>query len=239
MGAAPPRFSHIERRARDAAAKALAQSPAAAARAAIAEADAFLAEIADAVGLHDRLASLACDKGCASCCHQMVGVTSAELALLAEAVATLPDPGAVIARVQETARRSAGFSVAQWWAARLACPLLDETGACLVHAARPLPCRAMNSADAQVCRRAFAGEEDARRIPVLAAQHGVYGHAQAGLANAVDGGAVPLAAGLAEIYMTRTSAAAAPASVAITTGDSSPAPSGSSSNRSVSASKDT
>ncbi len=195
-GASPPRFSDIEHRAHAAASRALAGGPAAAARAAIAEADAFLGEIARALDLGGRLAALACAKGCAACCHQMVGVTSAEAALLADAVAALPDPTPVVARIHAVADRSRGMTVAQWWAARLPCPLLDEAGACAVHTARPLPCRAMNSADAGICRRAFAGAADARHIPVLAAQHGTYGHAQAGLARAVGGGAQPLAAAL-------------------------------------------
>lgn len=198
-GSSPPRFSDIERRAHAAASRALARGPAEAARAAIAEADAFLAEVAAALGLEGRLAALACGMGCTACCHQMVGITGAEAALLAEAVAALPDPAPVVARIHATAERSRGMTVAGWWAARLPCPLLDEAGACAVHAARPLPCRAMNSADAGICRRAFAGHEDARRIPVLAAQHGAYGHAQAGLARAIGGGAAPLAAALAAL----------------------------------------
>lgn len=178
-------YSAIEKRAREAAAAALAagQGEAAAARAAIAAAEDFLATIA-VLGLDQALAKLACGPGCASCCHQMVGVTKAELAAITEAVAALPAAvrAGIATRSADLAERAHGLDPAGWWRAKLPCPLLDA-GACLVHAARPLPCRAMNSADADICRRSLAGEK--ARIPVLAAQHGIMGHAQAGLAQAL------------------------------------------------------
>lgn len=176
-------FSEVEHRARDAALTALPKGLAEAARAAITTADNFLAQ-ASAVGLGPSLAQLACGAGCASCCHQMVGVTLAELALVKDAVDALPAP------VRQGITERAGAIAAQakgdpraWYKARLACPLLAEDQSCLIHAARPLPCRAMNSADASACRRSLAGE--AVRIPMLAAQHGIMGHAQAGLAQAL------------------------------------------------------
>lgn len=179
-------YSTIEKRAREAAAAALAagRGEAVAARAAIAAAEDFLATIA-VLGLGDALAKLACGSGCASCCHQMVGVTRAELAVIKDAVAALPPAvqAGIAARVAEVAAQAKGLDPAGWWKAKLPCPLLDDAQACLVHQARPLPCRAMNSADADICRRSLAGEKI--RIPVLAAQHGIMGHAQAGLAQAL------------------------------------------------------
>ncbi|MGE5506008.1 MAG: YkgJ family cysteine cluster protein [Actinomycetota bacterium] len=168
-----------------AAAAALAEGEAAAARAAAKAADTFFDEVRSRVGLDPVLARLACTAGCAWCCHQVVGVTSAELAWVAEAVAALPQAvrDKVKAAAAETARMGAGLDQRGWWAARLRCPLLGDDGLCLVHQSRPLPCRAYNSADAEVCRRSLAGE--AVRVPVLAAQHGVYGHAQLGLVRAL------------------------------------------------------
>lgn len=184
-GAPRPSFSQIQARARDSASAAIGRGLPEAARAAIAEADAFLAEAARILDLETQLAGLACGKGCSWCCHQMVGVTAAEIALLAEAVAALaPARRKVVrARIVEQAARSAGMDPKAWWEARLACPLLDGDGACAVHAARPLPCRAMNSADAAICESGFKGTGN--RIPALAAQHGIYGNAQAGLAQAL------------------------------------------------------
>ncbi|CAA7627206.1 YkgJ family cysteine cluster protein [Magnetospirillum sp. UT-4] len=180
----PPTYSEVEAKARAAAAAHLPAHPAQAARAAIALAESVLAECA-AGPLKDRLAELQCGPGCTPCCHQAVGVTLAELALVADSVAALPGPVQAGVRQRSAALRrvATGLDVAGWWRARLACPLLDGDGTCLVHAARPLPCRAMNSADAGICRRSFAGEAD--QIPVLAAQHGIMGRAQAGLAQAL------------------------------------------------------
>jgi Fe-S-cluster containining protein len=159
--------------------------PAAAARAAIAAADAFLTKIVAVVGLQPQLDTIQCGAGCFTCCHQMVGVTMAELALVKDAIAALPEPdrNALLTRGIQAARRAQGLTQAQWWAAKLRCPLLDDGGRCQVHAARPLPCRAMNSANAEICRRSFDGER--LQIPILAAQHRIYGHAQAGLAQAL------------------------------------------------------
>ena len=60
---------------------------------------------------------------------------------------------------------------------------MEDDGLCGVHADRPLACRAFNSADADLCRRSYLGEK--LRAPVLAAQHGIWAHAQAGLIQAL------------------------------------------------------
>ncbi|MCR6630792.1 MAG: YkgJ family cysteine cluster protein [Magnetospirillum sp.] len=185
--ASPPRYSDVQIAARQAALRALTsgQGLAAAARAAIDTAETFLARIIDAVDLHEQIAAIQCAAGCYHCCHQMVGITSAELALAREAVDALPEPqrGATRARIKDMAERGRGLDQAGWWQARLRCALLDEEGRCLIHAARPLPCRAMNSYSAETCRRSHAGER--LQIPMLAAQHRIHGHAQLGLAQAL------------------------------------------------------
>jgi Fe-S-cluster containining protein len=184
---APPRYSDIQAAAHQAAATALRQGHGvtAAARAAIDAADAFMGTVIKAVGLEEQMAAIQCGAGCYHCCHQMVGVTGAELALAREAVDALPEPlrEHTRARIAEIAERGKGLDQAGWWQARLRCPLLDDDGRCLIHAARPLPCRAMNSSNADTCRRSHAGER--LQIPILAAQHRVYGHAQLGLAQAL------------------------------------------------------
>jgi Fe-S-cluster containining protein len=181
-----PTFREAEARAMAAAAPALAAHDlTGAAKAAIAAAEAYLAHAAKGADLHRQLQGLACGKGCSYCCHQMVGITEAEVALVQAAIAGLP------ARTQEQIRaasaalrqKAPGLSPAQWWTAKLRCPLLSEQGACLIHTARPLPCRAMNSADRAVCQSSFEGQP--ANIPVLAAQHGIFGHAQAGLLQAL------------------------------------------------------
>lgn len=183
----PPRYSDIQAQVKDVATAALKRgdAPARAARAAIDAAEAFLSRVVEAVGLQRQMDAVECGAGCYQCCHQMVGVTSAELALVREAVDALPEPirSQTRARIAEIAARGKNLTQAQWWQAKLRCPLLDDDGRCQVHAARPLPCRAMNSSSAETCRRSFAGEQ--LQIPILAAQHRVFGHAQMGLAQAL------------------------------------------------------
>ncbi|RAU21497.1 hypothetical protein CU669_12400 [Paramagnetospirillum kuznetsovii] len=210
MGA-PPGYSDVKRAAQTAAAAALShgEGQAQAARAAIAAADHFFATIRKTLKLDAVLARMACRAGCSWCCHQIVGVTAAELALLAETIAAMhPTRQAEIRQRAEAAMaKGRGMDQAQWWAAQIRCPLLEDDGLCGVHAARPLPCRGYNSADADLCRRSYLGEK--LRAPVLAAQHGVWGHAQSGLAEAlaeagIAPGPVSLAEGIDGLFTSRT-----------------------------------
>lgn len=117
--------------------------------------------------------------------------------MLAQAINALPSRkrDKTIARIKEMATQAVGMGPREWWSARLPCPLLVD-GLCATHASRPLPCRAMNSADADVCRRSFEGEPGVTSIPILAAQHGIYGNAQAGLAQATGSKVMPLVSAL-------------------------------------------
>lgn len=185
--AGPPSYSDVRRAAQSAAQSAFArgQGQAEAVKAVIAATESLFDTIRDALKLDALLAGIACRAGCSWCCHQIVGITLAELSLLAEAVAALPPErqAAIRARTDAILARGRGLDQAQWWAAQIPCPLLEEDGLCGVHAQRPLPCRGYNSADADLCRRSFEGEPV--KTPVLAAQHGVWGQAQAGLADAL------------------------------------------------------
>lgn len=186
---APPGYSEARRRAAAAAERALARNrgEAGAARAAVQAADTFFEDVRKAIDLEAQLAARACVAGCAWCCYQLVAVTRAELEMVMEAVAARPARvrAAIAARARDAAARGAGLDPRRWWAAHIPCPLLGEDGLCTVHPARPLACRAHNSADAAACHRSFQGE--AVRTPVLAAQHGVWAHAQLGLMDALAG----------------------------------------------------
>ncbi len=93
----------------------------------------------------------ACRRGCSHCCHLPVGVTFGEAMRLAAAVRAQPELARrVIAEAEATA------SLPWPELAGRPCPLLHD-GACLVHADRPLPCRALASSDAEACERGLRG----------------------------------------------------------------------------------
>jgi hypothetical protein len=189
--ATPTTFGDIQDRARAEAAKALRKGLPAAAQAVIALADAIAAEAAREPAIAQALAGAACREGCFWCCHQVVGITAAEEELVLSAVQSLPaDTRArVRARQTEAERRLGPLPIDKWQAARVACPLLDDER-CAIHADRPLPCRAVLSADAAACRSWHDGNEGAR-IPLIAIQRGIYSHAQAGLAQALGEAGMP------------------------------------------------
>lgn len=198
-----PGFSDAKRAAHAAAAAALARGDGlpGATRAVITATNAFFDRVRIALSLDAMLARMACRAGCSWCCHQVVGVTAAELALLHRTIAAMPDDrqARIRTRAAEAMATGRGLDQGQWWAARIRCPLLEDDGLCGVHADRPLACRAFNSADADLCRRSYLGEK--LRAPVLAAQHGIWAHAQAGLIQAlteagIAAGPVALAEGV-------------------------------------------
>lgn len=92
----------------------------------------------------------ACRAGCSHCCRHPVGVTFGEALALREALAALPRAGREA--LSEHVSAAAAATAAVPWAdlAGLACPLLQD-GRCSLYAARPLPCRALLSADAEAC----------------------------------------------------------------------------------------
>lgn len=182
---AEERLAKVEASVRAAVAGHLPRGLASAARTAVRIADRALADAAREPENRTRLNGLACHAGCSWCCHQMVGITPAELALLMTGLTKLPisEHARIKARAADAGIRARGLDQRQWWAARIPCPLLAEDGRCVVHAERPLPCRGYTSADAGLCRRSLAGESV--RIPMLALQWTAYGSAQAGLAQAL------------------------------------------------------
>ncbi|MDA8230965.1 MAG: YkgJ family cysteine cluster protein [Magnetospirillum sp.] len=186
------RAADIEDRARSAATTVLTGGGglAEAARAAIAVADGLSDAFAQQPELASALAGGACTAGCGSCCHQVVGITAAEEALLTEAIEQLPADRrrGLRCRVEGAQAHLERLPVEQWQAARLPCPLLEDN-LCILHPHRPLPCRAVLSADADACRRWLEGGDV--RIPLIALPRRIYSLAQAGLAQALAGAGIP------------------------------------------------
>jgi Fe-S-cluster containining protein len=105
----------------------------------------------------------ACGAGCAICCSLNVATLAIE-----GAVAAARLRGAVGERAARdlAARLHAFHDRVRWledrqrFAERLACPFVDESGACAIHPARPLACRSVTSLDRDDCRAVADGEED-------------------------------------------------------------------------------
>ena len=97
----------------------------------------------------DEPAGIACRDGCAHCCRYPVGIRLAEAHLLAAAVA---GDRALRARVLASAQQTATRAWRKLSGA--ACPLLED-GRCARYDARPTPCRALRSFDAERCERAL------------------------------------------------------------------------------------
>jgi Fe-S-cluster containining protein len=112
-------------------------------------------QVDDLVEAEMRGQPVACRKGCAWCCHQLVVLTrwADGEAILAAARARLsPQEFETFAgRVRQQARdiEALGHEAAE--TRRWTCPLLKD-GACIVYDVRPVACRSVFSPDAACCR---------------------------------------------------------------------------------------
>ena len=101
---------------------------------------------------------LACQAGCAFCCHQQVSATAAEILVIAQRI--MAEPAGVRARRRQAIRKAhegaRGLDPMQRWVQRQRCPLLGSDNRCTVYADRPFGCRGYASLDLSACSRAFA-----------------------------------------------------------------------------------
>jgi Fe-S-cluster containining protein len=101
-------------------------------------------------------APIACARGCGVCCQAKVLAVAPEVLRIADHLRQTLSPdalAALLARVQEADGKTRGLSREARAEAHVPCPLLDEHGACSVHAVRPLVCRSWTSYDAGACAR--------------------------------------------------------------------------------------
>lgn len=132
---------------------------------------------------------LACQEGCAWCCHQLVGTTAAEVFRIVRYLQNhLPpeESKGITDRIIERDEQRKGMHEDRWSAARLPCPLLkyEEPGhleskedgqdgrvpLCSIYSVRPLTCRGFNSSDARQCER-WVKERGRVEIPLYEPQH--------------------------------------------------------------------
>lgn len=111
---------------------------------------------------------LACQKGCAYCCHGWVGASVPEVLLLSRSIRSQKGSGASrIAAIVEGSSALSGLIPAQRFGAKLACPLLDG-GTCSQYRERPITCRQTTSLDLSKCVEEFEGDGRGGEIPVSA-----------------------------------------------------------------------
>ena len=97
---------------------------------------------------------VACQTGCAHCCHQAVGVSAPEVLAIDAHVRATRTPEALqslVSRVRQADDRTRGLTSAERLSPELPCPFLEEGGRCGIYEARPLACRGTNSLDAGAC----------------------------------------------------------------------------------------
>jgi Fe-S-cluster containining protein len=99
---------------------------------------------------------LACQRGCAYCCHLRVQIRPHDAFVLSEHVQTKFDAerrARLIVRIEENLKRIAPLTPEQHMRANIPCALLDE-GMCSAYEARPATCRKYYSVSVDTCRNA-------------------------------------------------------------------------------------
>lgn len=98
-----------------------------------------------------------CKKGCDACCHRLVAATLPEVLKATAYVMNAfseEDRKALQERLATFESEGKDYWLSRTDLSNAACPFLADH-ACSIYDARPLSCRALNSADADVCRRLF------------------------------------------------------------------------------------
>ncbi|HKP10577.1 MAG TPA: YkgJ family cysteine cluster protein, partial [Blastocatellia bacterium] len=119
-------------------------------------------------------APLACKQGCAWCCYVKVDVTAAEVFRIVEHLrASLSQEQLEVLqeRVVATDEATRDLSADERLELSVPCPLL-QNDLCSVYPVRPMPCRGMNSTDADSCEESWREPRTLRVIP----QHPVIGY---------------------------------------------------------------
>lgn len=106
--------------------------------------------------------AVACHRGCAWCCHQLIVVThwaDGEAIVAAARERMTPAEFAVFAhRVKEQAAQIKSLSHEAAETRRWTCPLL-RNGECVVYDVRPVPCRTVVSPDSACCRAMMEADD--------------------------------------------------------------------------------
>lgn len=142
------------------------------------------------IGPHTRhLPTLACERGCPSCCVLRVTATAPEILLLADYVRRIEatPQGAAVGlrrRIALADRATRGLNEAERMALRKPCPFIVR-GVCVIHPVRPLACRGHASFDRKACARAAGGGDV--EVPLSEPHRALRGALHAALQSALRG----------------------------------------------------
>jgi len=133
----------------------------------------------------------ACGPGCGSCCVINVDILQPEAAAIAAFITTSLSPMQVEQlrqRIEDLHDKTQGLNHTERIISHQPCAFLDEQQACSIHAARPLLCRSVSSANADDCRLALEMQAQGRQHPVACriAQREIYEAAFCGLAEGME-----------------------------------------------------
>jgi Fe-S-cluster containining protein len=116
-----------------------------------------------------------CCKGCFWCCHQTVAVTIPEVLRIAQYILnTLSEEQIKELKdlLKWTIQQIQGLRGIERYKKKIPCPLLVN-GACSVHEARPLVCRAFTSVDLQKCIEMYNDASLNKTIPLYRPQRDI------------------------------------------------------------------
>jgi Fe-S-cluster containining protein len=117
---------------------------------------------------------IACQEGCAWCCHKLVGTTIPEVIRIVEYLRdklSTDELQATQERIIQTDEQRRSLKEDRWKAARLPCSLLVNNR-CSVYPVRPVTCRGYNSSDPKACERTVKVRELVE-VPTYSPQHRV------------------------------------------------------------------
>lgn len=101
---------------------------------------------------------VACGPGCGACCVLNVAVLIPEAVAIAwflQRRLSVEEMDGLRTRLQDLITRTRWLDDEERLFLRAPCAFLDEQGSCMIHAVRPLLCRAITSTDAKTCRDAI------------------------------------------------------------------------------------
>ena len=139
-------------------------------------------------GCPEDLDQASCARGCCACCIVNVSVLAPEAIAISWHLKRHFDPSQVKSvrrRLHDVHHKTRWLDDEERLFLREPCPLLDNSGACIVHQVRPLLCRSITSSSGDLCREAIAMAplEGAPIVPMNVFQKSLFEAVYQGLAQ--------------------------------------------------------